>query len=566
MYISHFKYLPYVSLEADKNEVAADDHVEQMLHRNEYSDTRQTIQAAQESEVIRTDDLSKEKLKPQTAVRGRRAKMEEGKSVEVEQKATADSEESAISAPVRGRIRKKTEAKAEITQQPILRQTRSRNAKLQECKSKKVPEESVHVTQVSEVDAEAVSVESSTLSPHHREAATKPTRGRKTKQSLTKPFQSEPEKEEAVSEEQSPDNDKPEKPCPTLRKNTRGKRTKTDDVQTAAVEKREPKPAPPIRAKRGRINKQESVEKETSQSQEPVKNLGRTRRVKQDPVEPSIVQNYEEEHSKEAEAPVDTKPKKVEPNMATRTRHAQKAAQVKQLAESDDVQNTAAISVADKPTRGRRGKQVGEDMSALMSEEKPELKAEDENNEEQEATVVKRRAKSVKNNVPETIPAKRARRGASLPPVETKTESADLGSKSESYSKELPKRGRRAAKPSADVAILSGEELKSAVGEDAKMPAKSVKWKSDVQVFEIQKLTPVKPVRGRKSKVGDRVDTKSQKDSNKIEEKYLSDKVEVQATKRTRRGVVIVEEESSKGEHVEPETQPKTRRGRLAKK
>lgn len=444
--------------------------------------------------------------------------------------------------------------KAEITQQPILRKTtRSRNSKLPECKSKKVvQEESV---QVSEVNAEAVRDESSTLSPHHKGAATKPTRGRKTKQTFTKPFQ--PEKEDAVSEEQPPNNDKAEKPCPTPGKNTRGKRTRTDDVQTAAVERREPKSAPPVRAKRGGINKQESIEKENSQSQESVKNLGRSRKVEQDPVEPSIVHNYEQELSKEAETPVDAEPTKVEPNMATRARRAQKAGRVKQLAETDDVHKSAAISVADKPTRGRRGKPVVEDMS----EEKPT--AEDENNKEQKATVVKRRVRSVKDNVPETIPAKRARRGASLPPVETKTESANPGLKSESYSKELPKRGRRAAKPSADVAELCGEELKTAVGGDGKMPTKSVKWKSDVEVFEDQKVTPVKPVRGRKSKVGDRVDTKGQKDSGKIEEEYLSDKVEVQATKRARRGVVIVEGESTS---KEPETQPKTRRGRLAKK
>lgn len=125
-YISHFKYLPDVSLEADDNEVAADDHVEQVPHMNEASDTRQTIQAAKESQVISADDSSEEKLKPQTAVRGRRAKMNEAISVEDKQKATVDSEESAISAPVRGRRGKKTEA----TAPPVVqRSTRNRSAK-----------------------------------------------------------------------------------------------------------------------------------------------------------------------------------------------------------------------------------------------------------------------------------------------------------------------------------------------------------------------------------------------------------------------------------------------------
>lgn len=451
--------------------------------------------------------------------------------------------------------------KSEITQSSRRQATRSRNATLKECNSKKVLQE--ETVQVSEINAKAVSVESFTQSSHLREAPTKPTRGRKTQQRLAKQFQ--PEKEEAVSEEQPPDNDKPENSCPTLAKNTKLKRTKTHDLQPAAVEKMEPMCAPTVRARRGRVNKQENEEKETIQSQKPVKNLGRTRKVEQDVVEPSIVKNYKRELSKEAEAPADIKPTKIEPNMATRARRAQKATQVKQLAKSDDVQTSAAFSVADKPTRGRRGKQVVEDVLALISEEK--LKAEDENNGEREATVVKRRAKSVKRNVPETVPPKRARRGVSLPPVETKMESVDLGSKSESYSKELPKRGRRAAKSSADAAILSGEELKPAVGEDANMLKKSVKWQSNVEVFENAKLTAIKSVRGRKSTVGNTVDTEIQKVSSKIEEKYLSDNVEVQVTKRARRGVVIVKEVStSKEEHVKPETQPKTRRGRLAKK
>lgn len=474
-----------------------------------------------------------------------------GKRANVEVRAVEDNQ---VENPGNSKRRKK----AEVTQQPILRQTtRSRNAKLQECKSEVVLEESVQVTQGSEFNAEAVSVEGSTLSPPHREAAPKPTRGRRTKQSLARP-----EKEEAVCEEQ-PRDDKSEKPCPALGKHTRGNRTKTDDLQTAAVQESEPKSAPPVRAKRGRINKEENVEKETSLPQEPVKNLGRTRKVKQGPAEPSTVQQCERDLSQEAEAPVDAKPTNVKSNMATRARRAQKTAQVK-LAEPDDVHKSAAISAADKPTRSRRT-QVVEDVSALKMEEKSELKAEDENKKEQKAALGKRRAKSVKSNVPEAIPAKRALRGASLPPVETKTEPADLGSKPESHSKELPKRGRRVAKPSADVAILSGEELKTAVVEDAKMPMRSVKWKSDIEVFEIPKLTPVKPVRGRKSNVGEKVDAESQKYSSKIEEKCLSDKGKDQATKRTSRRPVVVEESTSKGEHVEPKMQPRTRRGRLAK-
>lgn len=416
---------------------------------------------------------------------------------------------------------------AKITQGPSVRATR-RNAKLQECESE---QESV---QLSEVNMEVVRGESFTLNPHHRVAAAKSTRGRKITQALTKPLQAE----EDVSEEQPTDGDKPDKPSPTCGRNTRGKRTKPDNVQSAAVGEMEQKSTPPATTKRGQIAKEDEG-KVTTQSREPVKNQRRTRNVAQDSVKPSTVLTEQ----------------------ATRSRRAKKAEQEKSLAESDDVQKSVAISVMDKPKQSRRTKQVGKEMSAVVPEEKPELKA-DEFKEEAEATVGKRRR--VKNDVPEPIQAKRARRGATPAFLETNTESPALGLKSEPSSMELPKKGRRAAKPSADVALLSGNELKTAVVEDANIPMRSVKWKSDIEIFEIQKVTPVKPVQGRKSKVSDRVSTESQKEPRKTEEKDLSDKAEVQATKRARRGVRI--SESVKGKHVEPETQPKTRSGRLAKK
>lgn len=413
---------------------------------------------------------------------------------------------------------------AKITLGNSVRATR-RNTKSHECES-----EQDKSLQLSEGNMEVVRGESFPVNSHHREAATKSTRGRKTNQALTKPLQVK----EDVSKEQPTDGDKPDKPRPTCGRNTRGKRPKPDTVQSAAVEEMEQKLAPSARTKSGQIAKEDEG-KVTTKSREPVKNQRRTRNVEQDPVEPSTVLNDEQ---------------------ATRSRRAKKAAQEKPLAESDDVQKSVAISVTDKPKQRRTKQVVGKEISAVMPEENPELKAEFK--EEAEATVGKRRR--VKNDVPEPIQAKRPRRGATPAPVETNAESPALGSKSEPSSKELPKRGRRAAKPS-DVALLSGEELKTAVVEDANIPTRSVKWKSDIEIFENQK---VKPVRGRKSKVGDRVSTLSQKEPRKTEEKDLSDKAEVQATKRARRGVGIAE--SIKGKHVEPETQPKTRSGRLVKK
>lgn len=471
--------------------------------------------------------------------RGRRAKLELRR---VDDQVVLDHSETPASGNgTRGK-------KAESAERPTGRQTRSRNAKLPEFKSEQVvPEETV---QESEDSTEAANVESSTLGLHHSEVPKKSTRGRRTKQALTKPLEAEPEKGEAVNKEQ-PTDDKPEKPNSTSGKITRGKRTKTDDVQNAAVEEeREQESVPAIRAKRGRITKQEHVE-ESIQSQEPVKNRGRARKVEQGPVEPSTVKN-EQEMSKEAEAPVDTEPTTVETNMARRPRRAVKAAQQKQLAETDDSQKSAAMSVTDRPKRGKR---CVEGEADEMPEENAEVKAEDENNGEFKATARKtRRTKIVKDDIPDFVPAKRACRGTILPPVKTSMECPE----------ELPKRGRRAAKPSSEVAILS-EELPTAVVEDTKLSKRRVMWRSDVEVFEFQNLTSVKPVRGKKSKVCNIVDTESKKDSSKTEEKDLSDKVEVPATKRAQRGRMTVEE-STKGKKVESEMQPKTRSGRLVKK
>lgn len=122
-------FLPFFCLGADKHEIAVNGHVEQVPHRDELSDNRQITQTAEESEVIKTNDSSKEKLKLVTAVRSRGARVTKAILVKEKQKATVNSEESVISAPAQGRRGKKPEA----TAPPIVqRSTRSRNAKSSE--------------------------------------------------------------------------------------------------------------------------------------------------------------------------------------------------------------------------------------------------------------------------------------------------------------------------------------------------------------------------------------------------------------------------------------------------
>lgn len=120
-------FLPFFFIGADKHEVAVNGHIEQAPHRKELSDDKQITQAAEESEVIKTKDSSKEKLKLVTAVRSRGARMAKAIFVEEKQKATVNSEElSVISAPARGR-------RGKATAPPIgQRSTRSRNDKSSE--------------------------------------------------------------------------------------------------------------------------------------------------------------------------------------------------------------------------------------------------------------------------------------------------------------------------------------------------------------------------------------------------------------------------------------------------
>lgn len=530
------------------------------------------------------------------SVRGRRAKVVESKSAEDKQEVTEHSENPVVPASVRGRRGKKTEA----TAPPAVRHTaRSRNAKSQESTSDDqsdiVPEKAVKSTVVTEITTVAVSDQNSPINAHQeengsaplaKEAVVKPVRGRKAK-TPAKPPQPKPEKNEVVSEEHLMEDGQPQKSIPALGKSRRGRRTNTDIVDQNAVAKDtvvtvETKQQS-VRAKRGRNaeheeekleNNDETNSVKTTKSQEPVKQLKGTRKAEQERIESREVQSSEMVAQEEGECPLVAEPVKMteQANVAAKPRRggrkAKQDTESETPVESTEVQEIPAVCSTDKPKRGRRGKKVADEVEVTAV-----VEAEEKNNAEPEAPTTKpSRGRGVKNEVSLAIPAKRARRGAALPLVETNAESTDLVS---TNSAEPPKRGRRAAaKPTADDAIVTSDQANPS--EETAKRSRQVKWKTDIEVFEIQKLTPAKAVRGRKSKLGDQVDTESQnvpKYASKTEEKDLSDKVvEAQPAKKARRGAKIADvptdndESTSKGKNVEAETQPKTRRGRSAKK
>ncbi|KAM3592627.1 uncharacterized protein V6R79_022438 [Siganus canaliculatus] len=501
------------------------------------------------------------------SARGRRAKVAETKPAQDKQEVTDHAADPAVPAPVRGRRARKTEAAAPA---PV-KQTRGRNAKCQEKsfdEAETVREKSEEVT---EVASETSHQAENNAAPSAEEAAVKPTRGRKTKPVLAEPPQDqEPEKtDECVTVEAQP-----EKSAPAVGKPRRGRKTKPDVVEQEEVSVEPPVTVetkqPPVRAKRGRSAKQEEKpeNEDVVVSQEPAKRGRRTRKVEQDEVELQTTESVPEE----AEAPAAPEPAPMNTPATVAAKPKRGGRKTKPDAENQPTE-VPASSTTEKPKRVRRGKQATEEVevAAVVPEENTEPEAEETGSVDVHAPVVKStRRRGAKNEAPVVL-AKRACRSTAPSVEETNPESTDLVP--EPASAEPAKKGRRAAtKPKAGSDAVTNdqanptEESSSAV-EDPSVSKRSVRWRSDVQVFEIPKPTPAKAVRGRKTKSGDQADVS--KGASKTEEKDLSEQsVEAQPAKRARRGAKVTDAAADKEPTSQKsvEAEPRTRRGRLAKK
>ncbi|XP_069011987.1 proliferation marker protein Ki-67 [Embiotoca jacksoni] len=577
----HTEDVPQADLaEADVNEVCSEqlEVLSGGTDENKSTDAVETVLQATESET--SPDVETPAAVPKKSVRGRRAKLVESKAAEDEEVAAETAEETVVSAPVRARRGKKTEA----TAPPAARQApRGRNAKSQEST---LEQPAVETQLTAEVSSEAVGDQTSQggeSAPPTEEAVVKPRRGRKPKT----PARSE--QNEAASAEQQPQ----QPVLAAVGKPRRGRKTKADTAEqneavedTAVTEETMQQAQLPVRAKRGRHAKQEeekmhSNDKTTSLNTPkslPVQKSKRTRKSEQDPVEPREVQTTGVVPEK-AEAPL-AEPVTIREQAAAAAKPRRGGRKAKQDTESvTPVESTEVQEVADKPKRGRRAKQVTEEVEVTAESPEHELQAEEKTTVEPVAPVSKpSRARGVKtsgkNEISQAVPAKRARRGAASPLEDAK--STVLVSESGPAAAGPARKGRRAAeKPSAEEATNDraspSEDLSSAVVEDAKTSKKSVKWKSDLEVSGISKVTPAKAGRGRKSKLADPESQNVSKDAKKIEEEDLSDEVaEAQPVKRARRGAKsdVTAESTSKldPKKAEAETQPKARRGRPAKK
>lgn len=505
-------------------------------------------------------------------VRGRRAKVVESQSPE--DKVTESSEIPVLAPTAGGRRGKKAGAAAP----PAVRQTkRGRNAKSEDQPT--ITSEAVTSDQPV-VEAVQETVELQALP---KEADTRPTRGRKNK-TPTAPPQPQQEETSDVIAELPKEDVQPQQSIPAPARSRRGRQTTTEVEQTEAVEdtaatvKSEQPSGPPVRAKRGRNAKQvEKPEEKIAEIQEPVKKSRRTRNAEEDQEEQKEEQMVKTAVSDQTEAPETVKaPEQVNTSTKPRRggRKAKSTPESETPVEVTDVKETSAAAAAaattEKPRRGRRAKTVTEEAEVTaVVPETADCEPEDaEATTEPEAQASKpSRGRQTKKAVP-LVPAKRARRGAAPPDLQPDVESTDQVSEVPVTLAEPPKRGRRAtAKPSADnTAVVSDQatptkasKVSAVKGEKIK---KGIQWKTEVEVFEIPTETPVKAVRGRRPKAGSRVVT---------EEKDLSDEAETQPAKRAKRNSKIsnvpadTNYATSKKEE-EPEAQPKTRRGRSARK
>ncbi|XP_036072870.1 proliferation marker protein Ki-67 isoform X3 [Oryzias melastigma] len=289
----------------------------------------------------------------------------------------------------------------------------------------------------------------------------------------------------------------------------------------------------PVRAKRGRNAKHEEVD-EVSQN---ITDFQQT-----------VV---EEKPNQSAEiAAANQEEPAAEPSKPRRGRKAKQDTESVTPAASTEEQEVTIVS-SEKPMRGRRGKLVREDA----------ITAEPEHLETEEKVTKPGRAKrAAQNEVPKAAPAKRARRGAA-PPAEVEEDALSVPESAPEVAEPKAKRGRHAAAKQTPEEVSS--DLTSPDEAESKKPARFVKWKADLEIFDIPKVTPVKATRGKKSKLDE---TKNPSSVVNKEEELSGETLPAKRGRRGVQGSDAMAASTSSSVLKENEPQPKARRGRPAKK
>lgn len=469
-----------------------------------------------------------------------------------------------------------------VIKEAVVKPTRGRKAKLTSVKPPQ-PEPEKTEDEVDQIYSHATQEENEFT----QMAPVRPVREKRTKQ---KPASELPQTEPEKTEVDEPVVQEPQHTTVT-KKPRKGRKIQCDAVEQndiTDVVKTKQESQPSVRTRGRNAKQEEKVMKNSTDlarssfADDPIKKLKRTRKTEQDDVEPRKEIQAEVVVPQEAEVKSAVEPQEIIPvSVKPRRGRLAKKCHDDEISESIEVKEVPAVQ-SRKPRQGRRGVTVEEDVATVeVLEENSENLPEAENAIEPDTPVtkaVRRRGvkTSIKDESSQVNPAKRAHRGATAAPAkEASVEPTLKPSSPVSNPVELPKRGRRVAaavtklrldKPlvSNDLPDLPDDSKNAADPQDPKTNKRAVRWKVDMEVFDIPKSTPGKPVRGRRTKLVDQVEQEKKDDTSKSEEKGLSGEVvEVQPMKKARRGAKVNEKPKT---HVEPEIQPQTRRGRSARK
>ncbi|XP_033962643.1 proliferation marker protein Ki-67 isoform X1 [Pseudochaenichthys georgianus] len=419
---------------------------------------------------------------------------------------------------------------------------------------------------------------------------------RKGKQAAVEPEAEEKSEEEPAPVRKSRGAKKEVAQAVPVKKARRGAApTLEETIEESTVSEPAPAPVEPVKKGRRAAAKPATVTSEpenpTEDSSSAVQEDAKTpkRKGKQAAVEPEEKPEAEEKSAEEPAPVRKSRGAKKEVAQAVPAKKARRGAAptLEDTSEESTVSEPAPIEPVKK---GRRAaakpatvtsepENPTEDASSAVQEDAKTPKKKrtqaavepeaEEKSEEEPASV--RKSRGAKKEVAQAVPVKKARRGAA-PTLEETSEESTVSEPAPAPVESVKKGRRAAAKPATVTSEPENptEDSSSAVQEDAKTSKRSVKWNADVEALEVPKATPVKAVRGRKSKLCTKTVSM---DADKTEEKDLSDKVvEAAPVKRAKRvAKVVVEtadeaETSSKVESVETEAQPKPRRARVAKK
>ncbi|XP_061612314.1 proliferation marker protein Ki-67 isoform X2 [Phyllopteryx taeniolatus] len=565
-------------------------------HENKSSDSAKSLP---EFKTATERDIT---VVQKSSVRGRRGKLVEN-TAEEEKQDTAF-EEALVSAPVRARRGKRIEA----TAPPAGRQTtRNRNAKTKkdacDAQSVMVPEKDMELNLVTGTSETHTSQDDVRMSDE--DLVNKSSRGRRAKHTPVEPPQ--PKLEKTLEIEQPSVSVQPQLPAPTNKKG-RGRKVISETVELVEHEKDEiiseetKHQSKPLARTRGRNAKHKEeldnsdktsvvaqsvlqeliktsreqtvdvenpvqVQAEAPQVSEPEQmsehtssstktRRGVVRKLKQEAVTPGSAENQDSPIETPTEKPKrGRRAKQVEDGTTSEvpeetdiaTRRVVRKPKQEVTVESVENHDGPIETLTEKPKRGRRAKQV-EDVTTSEVKEKPEP--------QQKPQRGRGLKTNLKNEMPQVVPAKRARRGSASAceeakevPVTVPASAPVTVPESAPASLEPVKRGR------------------------LQNPVRSVKWNLEVEVHELPKR-PVRAVRGKRSSPGDHAVTLSQSESenaDKTEEDLSEKAVEPQPAKRPRRGTKVANETQSTSEVATKEakdtpTQPKTRKGRSTKK